>query len=421
MALSQVFSCPRTLARLRANPLGRLLEEFCDWLLDSGFTRGSIRTHLCNASHLNQYLGCGTDPPRLRLSAQDVKRFFTAYAGYCRNRGPLAEHLRAVRYSINRLIAFLRHQGRFDELRQLPLYQPLLDAYLGWLRKERDATPGTVALRGRSLTRFLRWLGPEATVEGLSRLSAEQVEGFFLAETKGQGQAYRRSMQAALRTFFRFCLQRGWIGWRLDRAVPTLRTYRLSTVPRGLSEAQARGVLESVDRTTPIGQRDYAILQLLYHYGVRAGQVRALRLADIAWSDHQILFRATKNGKDSRLPLTREVGESLLEYLRNARPRSPWPEVFLTCRAPYGPLGRSHAVSEIVRRRLGGAGIVMPHRGAHVFRHGFAARMVAQGHSLKAVADVLGHRHLATTFGYAKVDFPALEAVPLPWPEEDVR
>jgi site-specific recombinase XerD len=82
-------------------------------------------------------------------------------------------------------------------------------------------------------------------------------------------------------------------------------------------------------------------------------------------------------------------------------------------------LGRSHAVSEIVRRRLGGAGIVMSHRGAHVFRHGFAARMVAQGHSLKAVADVLGHRHLGTTFGYAKVDFPALEAVPLPWPEEE--
>ena len=119
--------------------------------------------------------------------------------------------------------------------------------------------------------------------------------------------------------------------------------------------------------------------------------------------------------------LTREVGESLLEYLRNARPRGCWPEVFLTCRAPYAPLGRSHAISEIVRRRLRAAGIVVPHRGAHVFRHGFATRMLEQGHSLKAVADVLGHRHLATTFIYAKVDFPALEAVPLPWPEEEER
>ena len=421
MALEQVFSCPRTLARLRANPLGRLLEEFCRWLLDDGFTRGCIRKHLCYAAHLNQHLGTGADPPRERLSARDVEGFFAAYPGYCRNRGPLAGHLRGVRSSIDRLIAFLRHQGRFDAPRQAPLYQPLLDAYLAWLRKERDVTPGTLELRDRSLTRFLRWLGPQATVEGLSLLGAEQVEGFFLAEAKGQGPAARRSMQAALRTFFRFCFQQGWIGCRLDRAVPTLRTYRLSTLPQGLSEAQAWRVLESVDRTTAVGRRDYAILQLLYRYGVRAGQVRALRLADIRWSDNQILFRATKNGKDSRLPLTREVGESLLEYLRNARPRGCWPEVFLTCRAPYAPLGRSHAISEIVRRRLRAAGIVVPHRGAHVFRHGFATRMLEQGHSLKAVADVLGHRHLDTTFIYAKVDFPALEAVPLPWPEEEER
>lgn len=421
MALEQVFSCPRTLAKLRDNPLGGLLEGFCRWLLDGGFTRGCVRKHLCYASHLNQYLGCATDPPRERLSAQDVEDFFTAYPGYCRNRGPLAAHLRQARYSIDRLIAFLCDEGRFDAPRQTPLYQPLLDAYLAWLGKERDATLGTLELRAHSLTQFLRWLGPQATAQGLSSLRAEQVERFFLADTEGKGQGARRSMQAALRTFFRFCVQQGWIDCRLDRAVPTLRTYKLSTLPRGLSETQAQRVLESVDRTTPAGRRDYAILQLLYHYGVRAGQVRALRLGDISWSDNQILFRATKNGKDSRLPLIREVGESLLEYLRNARPLGPWQEVFLTCQAPYGPLRRSHIISELVCRRLRAAGVVVPYRGAHIFRHGFAARMVEQGHSLKAVADVLGHRHLSTTFLYTKVDFPALEAVPLPWPEEGER
>jgi len=92
-----------------------MLEGFCLWLLDGGFTRGCVRKHPWNASHLNRYLGCATDPPRERLSTRDIKGFFTTYPGYCRNRGPLAEHLRAVRYSIDRLIALLRHQGRFDE------------------------------------------------------------------------------------------------------------------------------------------------------------------------------------------------------------------------------------------------------------------------------------------------------------------
>ena len=84
----------------------------------------------------------------------------------------------------------------------------------------------------------------------------------------------------------------------------TLRTYRLSSVPRALSEEQARKILEAVERSRPVGLRDYAILLLLYTFGVRSGQIRALRLDDMHWSENCILFRAMKNGKDTWLPLT---------------------------------------------------------------------------------------------------------------------
>jgi site-specific recombinase XerD len=225
-------------------------------------------------------------------------------------------------------------------------------------------------------------------------------------------------MQSALRTFLRFCQYAGFVRGRLDLAVPTMRTYKLSTVPRGLNEAQALQILKSVDRNQAVGRRDYAILQLLYNYGVRGGQLRALRLADIHWGQDRILFRAAKHGKDSLLPLTAEVGASLLDYLQHVRPRSAWPEVFLTCRPPYHPLPRSSTLSEIVRRHIRVAGLEVPSKGAHAFRHGFATRMVAQGHSLKAVADVLGHRQLSTTFLYTKVDFTALKQVALEWPQE---
>jgi site-specific recombinase XerD len=107
-----------------------------------------------------------------------------------------------------------------------------------------------------------------------------------------------------------------------------------------------------------------------------------------------------------------------LDYLRNSRPACSCPEVFLTCRAPYHPLPKSNALSAIVERRLRAAGIDVPSKGAHAFRHGFATRKLQQGHSLKAIADVLGHRHLGTTFLYAKVDFNALKQVALPWPQE---
>jgi len=349
---------------------------------------------------------------------KDVERFIKAYRSQCRNHGSLEDHPRRLRYSINRFTDYLGQKGLFDPLVQAPIYQELLDDYLEWLRHYQHAADGTLEVRAHSITRFLQWLGPQATAQGLGSLTPERIETFFLSYAQAMGRSARRSMQSALRTFLRFCLHQGYVQHPLDRAVPILRTYKLSTVPRGLSEEQARRVIDSVDCSTATGRRDYAILQLLHTYGVRGGQVRALRMEDIHWAHNQILFRASKNGKDSVLPLSLEVGQSLLDYLRQARPRCSYPQVFITCRAPYHPLPHSSSLSAIVNRYIRAAGINVPSRGAHAFRHGFATRMVNKGYSLKAVADVLGHRHLSTTFIYTKVDFNALKQVALDWPEE---
>ncbi len=418
MALEQVFECPATLARLRNGPLGPLLEGYGDWLLEQGFSRWSVRKHLSSLSHLNEHLGSRRRPQAQTVTTEDLDGFFRAYPSRCRHRGSREEHVRRVRWSVNRFVQYLKQQDRFADSTPPPIYVPLREAYLNWMRRYQHASPGTLEVRAQSVTEFLLWLGPRSKPTDLAGLKAEQVEQFFLADAQHRGRAGRRSMQSALRTFFRFCLQRGYILQPLDRAVPTLRTYKLATVPRGLSEEQAQQALHGIDRTTPVGRRDYAVLQLLFSYGVRGGQVRALRLEEIDWGQDQILFRASKHGKDVRLPLTPEVGESLLDYLRNARPDCACPEVFLTCRAPYHPLPNSNALSALVERRLRAAGIDLPSRGAHAFRHGFATRMLQQGQTLKAIADVLGHRHLGTTFLYAKVDFKALKQVALEWPQE---
>lgn len=418
MALEQVFECPTTLQRLRSGPLGMLLEGFCDWLLESGFCRGSVQRHLSNLSHLSEHLGSPKAPMRQSVTAKDLEEVFETYPSRCRNGGPSEERLRRVRCSVNRFADYLRRERGLVVLPLQAIYQPLLDAYLQWMDRYQHAAPATLERRTQSLTPFLQWLGPEATPQSLAKLNCQKVEEFFLAYAQGMGRSERRSMQSALRTFFRFCLHQGYICQPLDRAVPTLRTYKLATVPRGLTAQQAQQTLRSVNRNTPVGRRDYAILQLLDTYGVRGCQVRALRLEDIDWAQDQILFKASKRGKDVRLPLTAEVGESLLDYLRNSRPACLCPEVFLTCRAPYHRLPNSSSLSAIVRRRLRAAGVDIPSKGAHAFRHGFATRMLQQGHSFKAIADVLGHRHLGTTFLYTKVDFNALKQVALPWPEE---
>jgi integrase/recombinase XerD len=419
MPLEQGFSCPATGQTRRGGPLGRYREGFCKWLRDRGFSQETIRRHLGNVSHLSKHLGAQTSRSCRTIAAKDIEGFFQVYPSWCRNRGPLDKHLRSVRHSVNRYVQYLIERGVFTPSSPDAVFQAVLDSYLQWMSRYQQASPGTLELRSSYLTQFLHWLGPDATAEGLASLTSERIEQFFLAYAQsGMGRSARRSMQAALRTFLRFCLQQGYIRQPLDRAVPTLRTYKLDTVPRGLTDEQARRVLQSVHRDTPVDRRDYALLQLLYTYGVRGGQVRALRLEDIDWAQNRILFKASKHGKDVRLPLTIEVGESLLDYLQNSRPACSCAEVFVTCRAPYHPLPSSNALSAIVDRRLRAAGINIPSKGAHAFRHGFATRMLQQGHSLKAIGDILGHRQLRTTFHYTKVDFKALQQVTLPWPEE---
>ncbi len=418
MALELVFESPRTLSRLSNGPLGKLLDGFCNLLLSHGYRRGTIRKHLFNVSHLNEHLGGPSSGFRESLSLRDIAGFLKAYPLLCRRQGAVQGRVRRVRYSINRFLDYLGESRLLDPSSGQQIYQPLMDAYLKWMRDYQHASEGTLGVRCHSTLRFLEWLGPDATSEGLSKLSSDRIENFFISYAQSMGRSARRSMQSALRTFLRFCLHNGYIEQSLEYAVPTLHTYKLATVPRGLTDTQAQQVLRCINRNTHVGRRDYAIVLLLYTYGVRGGQVRALQMEDIDWEHNLILFKASKHGKDSRLPLTAETGESLLDYLQNSRPSSSSPHVFLTCRAPYHPLPYSSSLSAIIARHIRAADIESPSKGAHAFRHSFATRMLYEGHSLKAIADVLGHRHLSTTFIYTKVDFNALEQVALEWPQE---
>ncbi len=418
MALEQVFECPSTLAKLRGAPLGKLLDCFCKWLLDNGFSRGTARLHLGHVRHLNEHLRCAPGRMRQTVAAGEIEGFFDKYPSRCRNRGPLEEHLRRVRFSVNRFADYLREEGRFVTATPRAIYEPLLAGYLQWMGSYQHAAAGTLEVRAHSLVRFLQSLGQDATPRGLAKLDCDKVEQFVLAYASANGRSARRSMQSALRTFFRFALHEGYLRQSLDRAVPTLRTYKLATVPRGLTEQQTEEVLRGIERGTAVGRRDYAILQLLSTYGVRGGQLRALRLDELDWARDRILFKAVKHGKDVWVPMTLEVGEAVLDYLQNGRPACSCAEVFLTSRAPHHPFPHSTTLSAIVQRRLRAAGIDLPSAGAHAFRHGFATRMLRQGNGLKAIADVLGHRHLSTTFLYTKVDFNALKQVALEWPQE---
>jgi integrase len=173
-------------------------------------------------------------------------------------------------------------------------------------------------------------------------------------------------------------------------------------------------ILRVVDRSTAVGRRDYAMFLLLATYGVRVGQLCALRLDDIDWRRRRIRIRAAKGGKDTVLPLRTSVGEAIIAYLRHGRPSSLCREVFLRVRAPIRPM---RTIAAQIRPYARKAGVGRPF-GPHAWRHACATRILAEEGSLKTIRDVLGHRSIESAFIYTKVDLDALRRVALEWPAE---
>jgi len=160
-----------------------------------------------------------------------------------------------------------------------------------------------------------------------------------------------------------------------------------------------------------------SILLLLARLCLRAGDVAHLRLRDIDWQEAWIHVRG-KSRHETRLPLSQEVGQAIVDYLRHGRPRTNLESVFIRSRAPLRALDSHSAVTGIVARALQRAGITRPSRGAaHLLRHSVATSMLREGASLQDIGALLRHRSIETTQIYAKVDVTALQSIAQPWPE----
>ena len=173
---------------------------------------------------------------------------------------------------------------------------------------------------------------------------------------------------------------------------------------------QTQSILSSVDRRTKKGKRDYAILLLLATYGLRSKEATQLKLDDIEWRQDKIHIRGRKIGNNSAYPLTPSVGESLLSYLKKARPPSRHREIFLTSVAPYKPICTG-VIRHIVKKYLVLAGLDMSWVSTHTFRYSCAQRLFEDEHPLKVIGDYLGHRCLTSTQRYMKIDIKHLRQV----------
>ncbi|MEU1276332.1 site-specific integrase [Streptomyces sp. NPDC005799] len=288
----------------------------------------------------------------------------------------------------------------------------LLARYRDYLSVERGLATTTVELNVRLVRPFLLGLAETEGRLDLGGLDAGEVTTFVLEQSRTRpGSAGR--IVTALRSLLGFLHIGGLIEKPLSTAVLAVPGWTQTGLPKGLPDEQVAALLASCDRGSATGCRDFAILTLLVRLGLRAGEVAALALSDIHWRHGEITVRGKGNRCD-RLPLPADVGEVIVDYLRDGRPeRAQDRTVFVRAQAPYRALTSNGVTTVVViAGRRAGLGLI----GAHRLRHSAATAMLGAGGSLTEIGQVLRHQRLLTTAIYAKVDHRTLRQLARPWP-----
>lgn len=290
-------------------------------------------------------------------------------------------------------------------------FQEYRDKYLGYMRVEQGLAEDTVNSRSPVLKDFLMNISSE--VLSFEAISALIIDKALTRKHVSDGYS-RRSVQgyaSVIRSFLRYAENQQWCCRGLADAVKAPRVYAQETLPSAPKRDDVKKLLTSckTDHLTDI--RDYAILMLLTVYGMRRSEVAGLKLEDIDWKKEQLYMRRAKGSKPQTFPLSTIVGEAIIRYLTEVRPKHcRLREVFIVRRSPYQAL-TAGAVYALVNRRLKPLNLPIRHHGPHALRHACATHLINEGFSLKEISDHLGHRGVETTRIYTKVDLTNLRKV----------
>jgi integrase/recombinase XerD len=403
------FSYRGVLQRLRSGALGAEMDRIAEDLFSHGYKRASAKLYLSRIARFGQFAAahCGSEPIGTTIIDMYLRTFGTD--------SPRIAAVTALQHA--RRVAPDRFVTAVPSVVDDP-DASLLSSFSDYLSKVRGLEPKSregVLLGAR---RFLYWFRIRHSGQDLGTLTAQHVLAaveyrLSLSATS----ATRTAATSYIHAFLRFLYWAGHHERDLASVVPRTPHWRLAHLPPRLTWDDVRRTIDAIGTATPIDVRDRAILLLLATTGIRNGELRALQLKDIDWRAGEVFIRRTKGKRDRVAPLLEETGAALADYILRARPKVESAYLFLSFKAPVGPLNYAAPVSRIVRKRLCCSGIELGRvGGAHLLRHSLATQLVEQRRPINEIADLLGHRSINTTALYVKVAASQLAEVALPFP-----
>jgi len=391
------------------SPFAEELSNFRTSLEAADYTSRAVRRHMIRLDRILREIG---NSPGSIYTTRQIR---VAVERHNATRQQLVD-FRTTQHHFER---YLASQCRLDAPVVHDRFADLRARYRRELVEVRGLSGSTTRSHEATVSDFLnRAVGPRRALRELTR---EDIERFIEVKSRENCRQSLQHIVAAMRAFLRHCHDQGEIPSRLD-VIDTPRTYRGELLPRALSWPAIGKLLRSIDRRRRTGERDYAILHLMAHYGLRPSEVTALRVDSIDWHDGVLRVEQRKTRSELLLPLAEVTIRILRRYLDHDRgyDTRKYPELFLRNHCPHRRLTRT-AISEMFARRAQASGLARGTYSAYSLRHAFAMRLLQRGVGIKAIGDVLGHRDLESTCVYLRLDVDALRDVALPVPQSARR
>jgi|SRR5271157_1440593 integrase/recombinase XerD len=390
--------------------LGPIANGFASWLIERGYTHLSRREKIALLPYIEATL--------LRRGIRHLREVSKADLDACKksllrrfpNRAGTTCALEKYLHVQNLLVP--------PEQNVTGTAARQLAAYSHYLKTVRGAAASTIHQNSYTASDFLAHLKIERHPGRLKILTINDLEAFVKKISKRLTRASLQHIVGRLRSFLRFLEITGEIPQGLDRQIDSPRVYQEEQLPNALPWETVQTFLNSIDRSSLVGLRDFTMFFLMATYGLRASDVVALTLDDIHWRAGKMSISQRKTGTVLELPLTDAVGTALHRYLKKAPPPPPFRQIFLRVKAPIGTL-KTDAISTAFRVWARRGGLDMPGRGScHRIRHSYAVFLLRSGTPVKTIGDLLGHRSLQSTWTYLRLAIEDLRDVALPVPEE---
>ena len=238
-------------------------------------------------------------------------------------------------------------------------------------------------------------------------LTFKDINREFVLEYVGLREKGTTECSRCVRSFLQFLFEKGIVDYDYAPVLKRFKT-RLQTPPISYYEPEEIAKLEnSINRSTPTGKRDYAMILLASRLGLRSSDILQLKFENLDWDRSLIVLTQYKTKRNLKLPILKEVGEAFIDYIINVRPKIESKNIFISMTRPFKPIT---TMTDLVKRYFVKAGISLKGRrhGAHALRHSLATSMLNNGASLPVISEALGHSSTDSTMCYLTVGIKGL-------------